>query len=50
MWVKQTKIWILTFNIDPFGSTGGAEKEKKNAREVGRRKEDVSSSQSRKKR
>lgn len=29
MWVKQTKIWILTFNIDPFGSTGGAEKEKK---------------------
>lgn len=48
MWVKQTKIWILTFNIDPFGSTGGAE-EKKNAREVGRRKEDVSSSQSRKK-
>lgn len=29
MWVKQTKIWILTFNSDPFGSTGGAEKEKK---------------------
>lgn len=32
MWVKQTKIWILTLNIDPFGRTGRAEMEKERQR------------------